>query len=93
MFDLLPKADFPLVLAEFRRVLKPGGRLLLVNMAKGRRWYNGIWEALYKQSATSLAGCRGVAMTAPLEAAGFTISHHEYLSQMTFPSEIILAQK
>ncbi len=26
MFDLLPEADFSLVLAEFRRVLKPGGR-------------------------------------------------------------------
>ncbi len=45
MFDLLPKADFPKVLSEFQRVLKPGGRLLLVNMAKGRRWYNHIWES------------------------------------------------
>lgn len=93
MFDLLPKADFPLVLAEFQRVLKPGGRLLLVNMAKGRRWYNGLWESLYKRNETSMAGCRGVSMVAPLEANGFTVTHHEYISQMTFPSEIILAQK
>ena len=93
MFDLLPKADFPQVLAEFYRVLKPGGRLLLVNMAKGRRWYNHIWESLYKRNETSMAGCRGVSMADPLEANGFTVTNHEYISQMTFPSEIILAQK
>lgn len=93
MFDLLPKADFPQVLAEFHRVLKPGGRLLLVNMAKGKRWYNQVWESLYKRNETSMAGCRGVSMDAPLEANGFTVTHHEYISQMTFPSEIILAQK
>lgn len=93
MFDLLPKADFPQVLAEFRRVLKPDGRLLLVNMAKGRRWYNQVWESLYKRNETSMAGCRGVSMTVPVEANGFTVSHHEYISQMTFPSEIIMARK
>jgi ubiquinone/menaquinone biosynthesis C-methylase UbiE len=93
MFDLLPKADFPQVLSEFRRVLKPNGRLLLVNMAKGKRWYNQLWENLYKRSETSMAGCRGVSMTAPVVANGFTVSHHEYISQMSFPSEIILAQK
>jgi ubiquinone/menaquinone biosynthesis C-methylase UbiE len=93
MFDLLPKADFPKVLAEFHRVLKPNGRLLLVNMAKGQHWYNDIWETLYKRNEVSMAGCRGVSMTAPLEANGFTMRTHEYISQMTFPSEIILAQK
>ena len=93
MFDLLPKADFPQVLAEFHRVLKPGGRLLLVNMAKGKRWYNNIWETLYKRNETSMAGCRGVSMSGPLEDNGFSVTHHEYISQMTFPSEIILAEK
>lgn len=93
MFDLLPKTDFPKVLAEFQRVLKPNGRLLLVNMAKGRHWYNGLWETLYKRNETSMAGCRGVSMAAPLAANGFNLIAHEYISQMTFPSEIILAQK
>lgn len=93
MFDLLPKADFPQVLAEFHRILKPGGRLLLVNMAKGKRWYNHIWESLYKRNEATMAGCRGVSMADPLEANGFTVTHHQYISQMTFPSEILLAQK
>jgi len=93
MFDLLPKAVFPQVLGEFHRVLKPGGRLLLVNMAKGKRWYNHLWESLYKRNETSMAGCRSVSMDTPVEANGFTVTQHEYISQMTFPSEIILAQK
>ena len=50
MFDLLPEDDFPTVLAEFRRVLRPGGRLVLVNMTKGVRWYNSIWEWVYRMN-------------------------------------------
>ena len=50
MFDLLPEDDFPTVLAEFRRVLRPGGRLVLVNMTKGVRWHNSIWEWVYRMN-------------------------------------------
>jgi len=32
MFDLIPFDNMPVILQEFRRVLKPGGRLVLVNM-------------------------------------------------------------
>jgi ubiquinone/menaquinone biosynthesis C-methylase UbiE len=34
MLDLILLKDMPLVLGEFRRVLKPGGRLVLVNLSK-----------------------------------------------------------
>ncbi len=34
MFDLIPLADFVPILEEFHRVLKPGGKLVLVNMSK-----------------------------------------------------------
>ena len=35
MLDLLPRDEIPRVLGEFRRVLKPDGRLVLSNMTKG----------------------------------------------------------
>ena len=34
MLDLIPIADFPVVLKEFQRVLKRDGRLVLVNLSK-----------------------------------------------------------
>jgi ubiquinone/menaquinone biosynthesis C-methylase UbiE len=91
MFDLLPEQDFPRVLSEFRRVLRPGGRLVIVNMTTGERWYNGIWSLIYSINPAVLGGCRGVSLVTHLQAAGFTGIEREYLSQVTFPSEIIAA--
>lgn len=91
MFDLLPEDDFPIVLAEFRRVLHPGGRLVLVNMTKGVRWYNSIWEWVYRMNPALLGGCRGVNVLPLLGQAGFVTLGRQYISQMTFPSEVICA--
>lgn len=93
MFDLLPETDFGRVLAEFYRVLKPGGRLVLVNMAQGRRWYNKIWDAIYSWQPAQMGGCRSVALRPYVDATGFRHTRREYISQMTFPSEIIYAVK
>ena len=91
MFDLLPQDDFLTVLAEFRRVMRPGGRLVLVNMTKGERWYNSIWEWVYRMNPAWLGGCRGVQVLPLLGLIGFVTLGREYISQMTFPSEVICA--
>lgn len=91
MFDLLPEDDFQIVLAEFRRVLRPGGRLVLVNMTKGKRWYNSIWEWVYRMNPAWLGGCRGVQVSPFLGQIGFVTLSRQYISQMTFPSEVICA--
>ena len=89
MFDLLPQQDFLTVLEEFKRVLRSGGRLAMVNMTKGQRWYNGIWERIYRINPALLGGCRGVLLIPHLEACGFRQATLEYMSQLTFPSEIV----
>lgn len=89
MFDLLPEPDFPAVLEEFRRVLHPGGRLAMVNMTHGMRWYNGVWSLLYRLDPTLLGGCRSVALLPFVQAAGFRDTTREYISQFTFPSEVV----
>jgi ubiquinone/menaquinone biosynthesis C-methylase UbiE len=93
MFDLLPEGDFPQVLSEFWRVLRPGGRLVLVDMARDGRWYNKIWETVYRIQPAWMGGCRGVAMNEYVQAAGFQQVRREFISQMTFPSEIIYGIK
>lgn len=91
MFDLLPQKDFLAVLGEFRRVLRPGGRLAMVNMTQGLRWYNGLWKRIYRINPALLGGCRGVSLVPQIEACGFTQAKREYMSQLTFPSEIVCA--
>ena len=89
MFDLLPERDFLAVLGEFKRVLRPGGRLALVNMTKGERWYHGFWEKVYRVNPALLGGCRGVSLIPHVNASGFGQTRREFMSQFTFPSEIV----
>ena len=89
MFDLLPQQDFRTVLEEFKRVLRPGGRLVMISMTKGERWYNGLWERIYRINPALLGGCRGVLLLPQLEACGVGQTRREYVSQLTFPSEIV----
>jgi ubiquinone/menaquinone biosynthesis C-methylase UbiE len=92
MFDLLPEKDFMAVLTEFKRVLKPNGRIVLVNMTQGEKWYQRFWETVYRINPRLLGGCRGVLVSAILEKAGFKNIRREFISQLGFPSEIITAQ-
>ncbi|MBI2566341.1 MAG: methyltransferase domain-containing protein [Candidatus Schekmanbacteria bacterium] len=93
MFDLLPEADFARVLTEFRRVLRPGGRLVLINMAVGETLGNRIWDIVYWVSPALLGGCRGVALMPYVQAAGFEDARRVSFSQLTFPSELITARR
>lgn len=91
MFDLLDQSAWPVVLAEFRRVLRPGGRLVLANMTRGERPGSGVYEHLYRLSPSLIGGCRGVRLSASLADNGFDVRSREYFQQMLFPSEVILA--
>ena len=91
MFDLLPEEDFMTVLKEFNRVLKPGGRLVVTNMTTGMHFYQRFWEAVYHLNPKWLGGCRGVLLSAALQTTGFDHIHRETVSQLGFPSEIIIA--
>ena len=93
MFDILPVEDFIPILSEFRRVLRNGGRMVLVNMTKGEKWLNQIYEEIYKLKPPLLAGCRGVLVQPFLEEIGFKDIHREFVSQLGFPSEVVRGVK
>lgn len=88
MFDLLPEDKFLSVLAEFKRVLKPTGRLVLTNMAQGRKASHRFFEKVYQFNPKWMGGCRGVKLEDYLLKAGFEIENYQYLAQMGFPSEV-----
>lgn len=95
MLDLIPLADMPAVLGEFRRVLKKDGRLVLVNMSKE----HGItlWERLYSATPARLVpylygGCRPVLMEGYAKAIGFREVRREFVKNI-ISSEVLVARK
>ena len=91
MFDLLPEQDFERVLTQFRRVLKPNGRLVLVNMTQGERFHQRLYETIYRINPGWMGGCRGVRLSEAIRRVGFRNVTREMISQVGFPSEILTA--
>ena len=93
MLDLMPREDIPRALAEQRRVLRPGGRLVLSNMTKGQRPLHRVWDALYARGIDLTANCRGVLAAPVLEQLDFADVRREYVAQLAFPTEIVSARR
>ncbi len=91
MFDLIPFNQMDKIISEFKRVLKRDGKLILINMTKSESFGGGLYENVYRLSPRILGGCRGVQMTDLLTQHGFKIEVREYIQQMLFPSEFIIA--
>ncbi len=97
MFDLIPLDGFRPILCEFHRVLKPDGRLVLVNMSKPDARIT-FFERVY-QRGWAVMPCRPVLMTPYLESVGFAVTQRLYrpsrgliLSHL-WGTEIVLALK
>jgi len=93
MLDILPVEDFNPILLEFKRVLKDGGRIILVNTTHGENWINQIYEQIYKLKPPIVAGSRGVVAQPFLREVGFTEIRREFVSQFGFPSEVVRGVK
>ncbi|HEY5473056.1 MAG TPA: hypothetical protein VIK32_07675, partial [Candidatus Limnocylindrales bacterium] len=97
MLDLIPLGEMSVVLGEFLRVLKPGGRLALVNFSKrvaGRRTlWERVYEALPRRWVPYVAGgCRPVVMAGAVERAGFRDLRQRFVPGL-LPSEVVISRK
>ena len=97
MFDLIPLDGFVPILKEFIRVLKPGGKLVLVNMSKPdarKTFYESIYERGW-----AVAPCRPVLMSPYLESVGFVDVQrfyrpsHGFIVSKLWGQEIVTAFK
>ncbi len=93
MLDLLPEEKFEAILLEFKRVLKNPGRVVITNMAYGKYWFNKFWERLPKASPSILTGCRPVSLEGYLKKAAFSNIQVVSVSQNTFPSQVLKAER
>lgn len=91
MFDLLAQEEMDRVLVEFKRVLRPGGRLVMVNMTEGESSWTKIYELIYRLYPKAVGGCRAVKLAEKLKEHGFKVVKREYHQQLLFPSEVIVA--
>jgi ubiquinone/menaquinone biosynthesis C-methylase UbiE len=89
--ELFDTPDIPLVLAECRRVLKPGGRLGIVAMAK--REPVGLMLRLYEwahRRFPAAVDCRPIEVRALVEQAGFVVQSREESSTWGLPVDILV---
>lgn len=97
MLDLIPFGEMRTVLGEFRRVLKPGGRMVLVNFSKKDGNSRTLYERAYEAMPSSIApyifgGCRPVLMEGLVREAGFSGVTQEFVPN-AIPAEIVTARK
>lgn len=91
MFDIFPTSEYDSVLKEFQRILKPNGRLVLVNTTKGEKWRDSLFNCLFHVYPVNK--CRGVLMNSYLERFQFQDVKREYIVNYTFPSEIVCSRR
>lgn len=94
MLDLIPNADTAPVLAEFRRVLKPGGRIVLANLTEGEgedAASSENWKERFRANPLQVGACRPVLAVPFLKAAGFVDVTREYYGGQSWPTEVVTA--
>jgi demethylmenaquinone methyltransferase/2-methoxy-6-polyprenyl-1,4-benzoquinol methylase len=92
--ELFPEGDIPVVLAEARRVLKPGGRIGVVSMATVRPGHHtSVLERTYvwmHRHFPHLVDCRPIDTEAVVSAAGFRITTVQDLEIWTMPVRVVI---
>ncbi len=92
--ELFDTAEIPVVLAECRRILKPGGRLGVAGMAlvSNPNGITRLYEAMHAAFPVWV-DCRLIDSRRAVEAAGFTVTDASRGSMFSLPVDIILSRK
>jgi demethylmenaquinone methyltransferase/2-methoxy-6-polyprenyl-1,4-benzoquinol methylase len=95
--ELFPAGDIPVVLAEARRVLKPGGRIGVVSMATVRPGHHvSVLERTYvwmHRHFPHLVDCRPIDTEGVVSAAGFRVTTVHDLEIWTMPVRVVVGAR
>lgn len=90
--ELFDTPEIPLVLHECQRVLRSGGRIVVVSLIKKAVMAVQIYEWFHERMPVSV-DCRPILAQESLREAGFNIDEADGLLMWGLPVEIILARK
>lgn len=97
VLDLLSEADIAAVVAEAGRILRPGGLLCLSSLSRGRgpasRALIGVWSWIHRLEPRLVGGCRPIDLVPFLEGGAWAVRHHEAVSPLAIPSEVVIAER
>ncbi len=95
VLDLLCEYDSRRFMENARRVLRPGGRLLLTSLTDGTgpvsRAVTGVWKMVYRLRPVLVGGCRPIQLTMLLEPTQWKILHREVVVSFGIASEVLVA--
>jgi demethylmenaquinone methyltransferase/2-methoxy-6-polyprenyl-1,4-benzoquinol methylase len=95
--ELFPEEDLPVVLSEVRRVLRSGGRLAIVSMAKVKPGVRpSILEDIYvwmHRHFPHIVDCRPIDAPGLITTAGFRITKAIDLTIWSMPVAAVVAEK
>jgi ubiquinone/menaquinone biosynthesis C-methylase UbiE len=95
VLDLLSDADIRQVVAEARRILRPGGKLCLVSLTHGvsvtSRLVIALWSAAFRLKPSLVGGCRPIELVDYLDRDIWSIDHRQVVTPYGVSSEVLVA--
>jgi ubiquinone/menaquinone biosynthesis C-methylase UbiE len=97
VLDLLSAGDIKRVVAEARRILKPGGLLGLLSLTHGltfmSRMIEKVWTGLHALKPQIVGGCRPLELQQYVYPPEWRVTHVDKISRFGIASEILIAEK
>ena len=95
--DLLSESDVRTFLDDARRVLRPGGRLGIVGLTRGRgvvgRLVSLLWSVVHGIRPAWVGGCRPMIVKPLVEDSGLEVVHRSVVTSWGITSEIVVGTK
>ncbi|WP_089945351.1 class I SAM-dependent methyltransferase [Candidatus Entotheonella palauensis] len=97
VLDLLSPSDIRQVLDEAHRLLKPEGRLCVVNFTPGRtgvaRIVTWVLDRVHRLHPSLLGGCRPLLLQDYRDQELWQVEYHHVVTAYEIPSEVMVASK